>query len=121
MPRHYPYERHRWSVAWHHANHSSVTFWVVYSFLSPKHVISNMPGTALYFTTLSEIRHVMDATRATWQPWLRRETNAKEQAKWENLFAGVTARGSVGFIMMPITVLKVRYEVSTSRAFIRLV
>ncbi|ORY94687.1 solute carrier family 25 member 38 [Syncephalastrum racemosum] len=73
-------------------------------------ILRNMPGTALYFTTLSEIRHVMDATRATWQPWLRRDTKAKDQAKWENLFAGVTARGSVGFIMMPVTVLKVRYE-----------
>ena len=32
-------------------------------------------------------------------------------SKRENLIAGMTARATVGFIMMPITIVKVRYEV----------
>lgn len=33
------------------------------------------------------------------------------EERWENLVAGAAARGTVGYIMMPVTVLKVRYEV----------
>ncbi|KAG1244567.1 hypothetical protein G6F68_015397 [Rhizopus microsporus] len=36
--------------------------------------------------------------------------NNKDHQRWENLFSGSTARGAVGYIMMPITVVKVRYE-----------
>ncbi|CEP14031.1 hypothetical protein [Parasitella parasitica] len=33
-----------------------------------------------------------------------------EHQRWENLFSGSAARGAVGYVMMPITVVKVRYE-----------
>ena len=74
----------------------------------------NVPGTAIYFTTLSEIRNVISGSRPTWQPMLSRVTGVsyKKQEKYENLIAGITARGAVGYILMPFTVLKVRYEVN---------
>lgn len=57
-------------------------------------IVRNVPGSAMYFYALSEIRGV-------WKP----------QRKLDNLLAGAVARGSVAFVMMPITVVKVRYEV----------
>ncbi|KAI9245339.1 mitochondrial carrier domain-containing protein [Phascolomyces articulosus] len=75
-------------------------------------IVRNVPGTAIYFTTLSEIRNVIAISRPTWQPVLSRVTGMpyKKQEKYENLIAGITARGAVGYILMPFTVLKVRYE-----------
>lgn len=75
----------------------------------------NVPGSALYFFALSEVRDILANTRGTWQPWLNKagvngETTAAYQ-RYENLFSGSTARGAVGYMMMPITVVKVRYEV----------
>ena len=74
----------------------------------------NVPGTAIYFTTLSEIRNAISVSRPTWQPMLSRVTgiSCKKQEKYENLIAGITARGAVGYILMPFTVIKVRYEVN---------
>ena len=51
-------------------------------------LIRNVPGTALYFMTLHRIRDVCS----------------------NNVIAGALARVSVGFMMMPVTVLKVRQE-----------
>ncbi|KAI8150077.1 mitochondrial carrier domain-containing protein [Fennellomyces sp. T-0311] len=75
-------------------------------------IVRNVPGTAVYFTTLSEIRNMISATRSTWQPVLSRATGVspQKQEKYENLIAGMTARGAVGYVLMPFTVLKVRYE-----------
>lgn len=75
----------------------------------------NVPGSALYFFALSEVRMILANTRSTWQPLLNKagidgKTTAEHQ-RWENLVSGSTARGAVGYIMMPITVVKVRYEV----------
>lgn len=75
----------------------------------------NVPGSALYFFALSEVRDILANTRGTWQPLLNKagvngETTSEYQ-RWENLFSGSTARGAVGYLMMPITVIKVRYEV----------
>lgn len=53
----------------------------------------------MYFATLSEIRNIMK--------W------PKDYEKYGNLVSGTIARGSVGYVMMPITVVKVRYEAST--------
>lgn len=75
----------------------------------------NVPGSALYFFALSEIRQTLATTRHVWQPMLNKSgANGKvtaEHQRWENLFSGSAARGAVGYIMMPITVVKVRYEV----------
>lgn len=69
----------------------------------------------MYFFALSEVREILANTRGTWQPWLNKagvngQTTAAYQ-RYENLFSGSAARGAVGYIMMPITVVKVRYEV----------
>ncbi len=69
----------------------------------------NVPGSALYFFALSEIRQIVSNSRTIWKPVMN---NNKDHQRWENLFSGSTARGAVGYIMMPITVVKVRYEVS---------
>jgi solute carrier family 25 protein 38 len=67
----------------------------------------------MYFFALSEIRTILARTRTTWQPWLSiKNTSIHEQKQWENLVSGMSARGAVGYVMMPITVVKVRYEVS---------
>jgi solute carrier family 25 protein 38 len=58
---------------------------------------------------LAEIRQIVANTRSTWQPLFK---STQENKRWENLFSGSAARGAVGYILMPITVVKVRYEVS---------
>ncbi|RUS23901.1 mitochondrial carrier domain-containing protein [Jimgerdemannia flammicorona] len=63
-------------------------------------IIRNVPGSAAYFLALSEIRAILDRTRL-----LGGDKNRV------NLVAGAAARAAVGFVMMPITVVKVRYEV----------
>ena len=72
----------------------------------------NVPGSALYFFALSEIREVLTRTGRSWQPILNKSIpNTADYRRWENLVSGSAARGAVGYIMMPITVVKVRYEV----------
>ncbi|KAI8388176.1 mitochondrial carrier domain-containing protein [Radiomyces spectabilis] len=74
-------------------------------------ILRNVPGSALYFVALAEIRDILSRTRTTWQPWVSmKQQSAIEQKRWENLVSGASARGAVGYIMMPITVVKVRYE-----------
>jgi solute carrier family 25 protein 38 len=77
----------------------------------------NVPGSALYFFALSEIRQILATSRSTWQPMLNKVgvdgKITSEHQRWENLFSGSAARGAVGYVMMPITVVKVRYEVMT--------
>ncbi|KAG1449319.1 hypothetical protein G6F56_008676 [Rhizopus delemar] len=71
-------------------------------------IMRSVPGSALYFFALSEIRQIVSSTRAVWKPAINAQQ--KDTQRWENLFSGSTARGAVGYIMMPITVVKVRYE-----------
>ncbi|KAF7730588.1 hypothetical protein EC973_001970 [Apophysomyces ossiformis] len=69
-------------------------------------IVRNVPGSALYFCTLAEIREVLQRVRkspSSSPQW-------KQQKRWENLISGAAARGAVGYVMMPITVVKVRYE-----------
>ncbi|KAH8554612.1 mitochondrial carrier domain-containing protein [Umbelopsis sp. PMI_123] len=64
-------------------------------------ILRNVPGSAMYFFALAEMRSILATTRK----------NGKNPLQsWDNLLAGAAARGSVGFIMMPITVVKIRYE-----------
>ncbi|KAG1487641.1 hypothetical protein G6F46_012628 [Rhizopus delemar] len=87
-------------------------------------IMRNVPGSALYFFALSEIRQIVSNSRSFWKPVMN---NNKDHQRWENLFSGSTARGAVGYIMMPITVVKVRYEsnlynyTSLSQAFTSIV
>ncbi|GBB99892.1 hypothetical protein RclHR1_03670012 [Rhizophagus clarus] len=73
-------------------------------------ILRNVPGSALYFFTLSEIRRIFS---------LKHQKNVSQNliksslpvlSNKDNLIAGMVSRGSVGLIMMPITVIKVRYE-----------
>ncbi|GAB5586129.1 hypothetical protein Unana1_01029 [Umbelopsis nana] len=64
-------------------------------------ILRNVPGSAMYFFALAEIRSALATTHSAGKNPLQ---------TWDNLLAGAAARGSVGFIMMPITVVKIRYE-----------
>ncbi|RUS23186.1 mitochondrial carrier domain-containing protein [Endogone sp. FLAS-F59071] len=62
-------------------------------------IIRNVPGSAAYFFALSEIRAL-----------LARASFLSSDKNRDNLVAGATARATVGFVLMPVTVVKVRYE-----------
>ncbi|KAM3586884.1 hypothetical protein VKS41_001935 [Umbelopsis sp. WA50703] len=64
-------------------------------------ILRNVPGSAMYFFALAEIRSALSKTHTTGKNPLQ---------SWDNLLAGAAARGSVGFVMMPVTVVKIRYE-----------
>ncbi|CAG8657550.1 12291_t:CDS:2, partial [Funneliformis mosseae] len=72
-------------------------------------IFRNVPGSALYFFTLSEIRHLFFLRQN-----ITLQTSSKSSlpvlSSRDNLIAGMIARGSVGLLMMPITIVKVRYE-----------
>lgn len=75
-------------------------------------------GSALYFSTLNALRqHVFRSNLlastgiVSVQPTTARSSSSLPQlSNMANLTTGAIARASVGFIMMPITVIKVRYE-----------
>lgn len=59
-------------------------------------LLRNVPGSGLYFVMLNEIRTRLSGTIA------------KDTL---NLTSGMGSRVAVGFILMPVTIVKVRYEV----------
>ncbi|KAF9097791.1 hypothetical protein BGX29_003625 [Mortierella sp. GBA35] len=76
-------------------------------------IVRNVPGAAMYFTVLNEARTLL----------ARRKINGLERtdtftagsalpklSNTENLIAGGASRAAIGFVMMPATVIKVRYE-----------
>ncbi|KAK5315596.1 hypothetical protein LTR70_006680 [Exophiala xenobiotica] len=76
-------------------------------------------GSALYFTTLSSLRQLVASNAAytstltggaTVQDVKRRSTVLPKLSNTQNLLTGATARVLAGFILMPMTVIKVRYE-----------
>ncbi|KAJ8612971.1 hypothetical protein MRB53_037179 [Persea americana] len=74
-------------------------------------------GSALYFTTLNAIRSRLAGVQAVIADGGGRSSIAEASSSalpklspLSNLMAGAVARASVGFVMMPITVIKVRYE-----------
>ncbi|KAB8339251.1 hypothetical protein FH972_022185 [Carpinus fangiana] len=77
-------------------------------------------GSALYFTTLNNLRSYL-ATSPTFNSKNLTSSTTLRKAKSStlpslpptlNLLSGALARASVGFVMMPISVIKVRYESS---------
>lgn len=74
-------------------------------------------GSALYFATLERLRRAL----ATAPSPLKTSSTAGNSSSSAlprlstaaNLAAGAVARASVGFVLMPVTVLKVRFESST--------
>ncbi|CAG8813622.1 7060_t:CDS:10 [Gigaspora margarita] len=78
-------------------------------------IMRNVPGTALYYSTLSDIRRLFSLRHRinSSSPIPQRSTTSSSLpvlSNIENLIAGMVARGSIGFVMMPITVVKIRYE-----------
>eukprot|EP00842_Homolaphlyctis_polyrhiza_P004330 jgi/Hompol1/4899/HPOL_004009-RA len=63
-------------------------------------IIRNVPGMGLYFMCLNELRVRLGL--------LSNGTSAATNAI--NLLSGASARVFVGFVMMPVTVIKIRYE-----------
>ncbi|KAJ4420947.1 MICOS complex subunit mic13 [Neurospora sp. IMI 360204] len=71
-------------------------------------------GSAIYFTTLNTIRenaarHLPSLAAATVN---QTSSSLPKLSNTGNLLAGAVARSFAGFILMPLTVLKVRYESS---------
>ena len=91
-------------------------------------VSSNVPGIALYFTSLSQVRGFM-ATSPLFPAVQKRDPERNSSVLPVltgpgNLLAGATTRVAVGFALNPFSVLKARYEVckslstsSTTRTF----
>jgi solute carrier family 25, member 38 len=66
-------------------------------------ILRNVPGVSIYFYSLSWIRQslIPQATRAT---------RSSEYVTLVNVSAGILARAGAGFVLMPISVIKVRFE-----------
>lgn len=77
----------------------------------------NVPGVALYMTSLTQLRAVM-AKSPHFAP-ARRYTATQENhssvlpklSMQGNLISGATARVTIGFLLNPVSVLKARFEV----------
>jgi len=66
-------------------------------------ILRNVPGTSLYFYSLSFLRQTLIPTAT-------RHTRSSKYVTLVNVGAGMLARAGVGFILMPVSVLKVRFE-----------
>ncbi|KAI9004131.1 mitochondrial carrier domain-containing protein [Gaertneriomyces semiglobifer] len=89
-----------WSTAWDVIRRDSV--WGLWRGTWPT-ILRNVPGSGMYFATLKEIQLLLGGLRnATGDRLLSDGT--------VNLIGGAAARVTVGLIVMPITVIKVRYE-----------
>ncbi|KAF8474656.1 mitochondrial carrier domain-containing protein [Kalaharituber pfeilii] len=78
-------------------------------------VIRTSVGSALYFATLASIRERLatDSQHAATQRSVSRGQHSStlvQLSPTANLLSGAFARASVGFVVMPITILKVRFE-----------
>lgn len=78
-------------------------------------------GSALYFTTLNALRQSVAASNTVASQGLRSASQEKMMlsssslprlSNLENMGTGAVARASAGMVMMPITIIKARYESS---------
>ncbi|KAL4896696.1 solute carrier family 25 member 38 [Aspergillus ambiguus] len=72
-------------------------------------------GSALYFTMLNALRQPLAQSAALSSPGSSTKSTKSSSAlpklsNWANLGTGAAARVAAGFVMMPVTVIKVRYE-----------
>lgn len=82
-------------------------------------VVRNVPGVALYFYSVSELRRLFSTSAIPYlsQPTsnLRSSGQASTMAKLTtagNVVTGAVARTAIGFILCPFTVVKARFESS---------
>ncbi|KAJ7762733.1 solute carrier family 25 member 38 [Mycena maculata] len=84
------------------------------NWLSLFHVhVRNVPGVALYMTSLTQLRSVMAASpyfSAVCSSDSRNASVLPKLTSQGNLIAGATTRVAVGFLLNPFSVLKARYE-----------
>ncbi|KAG0074621.1 hypothetical protein BGZ93_007718 [Podila epicladia] len=76
-------------------------------------IVRNVPGAAMYFTVLNESRTLLARRKINGMD--RTDVHSSSSAlpklsNTENLIAGGASRAAIGFVMMPATVIKVRYE-----------
>lgn len=86
-------------------------------------VIRNVPGVAIYFYSVSHLRHVASQRQI---PFISVAVNSNDSASGSstlaklsttgNLLTGAVARVTVGFILSPVTVVKARFESSNFSA-----
>ncbi|KZS94048.1 mitochondrial carrier [Sistotremastrum niveocremeum HHB9708] len=74
-------------------------------------LMRNVPGIAVYFSTLQKIRGVMSRTTYFSIPQTSRSTTTLPTISSQgNLIAGATTRVVIGIILNPFSVLKARFE-----------
>ncbi|KAI1305004.1 hypothetical protein EDD11_005028 [Mortierella claussenii] len=76
-------------------------------------VVRNVPGAAMYFTVLNEARTLLARRKVNGLDRIDTLSSSSALPKLsntENLIAGGASRAAIGFVMMPATVIKVRYE-----------
>lgn len=81
---------------------------------------SNVPGIALYFTSLNHARNLLASSpyfSAVQVPSKEGASVLPRLTTGGNLLAGGSARVAVGIILNPFSVLKARYEVSPPSLF----
>lgn len=66
-------------------------------------ILRNVPGVSIYFYSLSWIRQSLI-------PQTTRASRSSKYVTLVNVSAGMLARAGAGFILMPISVIKVRFE-----------
>lgn len=66
-------------------------------------------GSALYLSSLNVMRTALASSKKG-GTLVSKSSKLPQLTMYENLLAGALARGLVGYITMPVTVLKVRYE-----------
>src|SRR5277367_4506800 len=66
-------------------------------------ILRNVPGVSIYFYSLSFIRQ-------SFIPQATRTSRSSKYVTLVNVSAGSIARAGAGFILMPISVIKVRFE-----------
>ena len=69
-------------------------------------------GSAMYFSTLNLARGVVAGTSSPSSSRTSTSSSLPQLSALANLFTGAATRAGVGYIMMPVTILKVRYESS---------
>lgn len=73
----------------------------------------NVPGVALYYYTLTNLRQSLVKLNPPPASGLSTTTSSRPKLPFiQDLFAGATSRVAVGFLLMPFTVLKTRAESS---------
>lgn len=80
-------------------------------------LLRNVPGVALYFVTLQHLQYLLFLGHQRRLAWIEMLYNATGITVLGNMAVGALARTIAGGLLMPATVLKVRYESSLYRGY----